>query len=82
MQYSATRDRAANVASVRFPSASPRRLGASLTGAVFLSLTGGYLDAFTWIAHDGAFMTATFASGALLGPILLLSAALLLCRRI
>jgi hypothetical protein len=35
--------------------------------AIILSVVGGYLDAFTWIAHDGVIANAQTANVVLLG---------------
>jgi len=44
-----------------------RRLEESLGVAIVLSIAGGYLDAFTWIAHDGVMANAQTANVVLLG---------------
>ena len=44
-----------------------RRLEESLGIAIVLSIAGGYLDAFTWIAHDGVMANAQTANVVLLG---------------
>jgi uncharacterized membrane protein YoaK (UPF0700 family) len=44
-----------------------RRLEESLGVAIVLSVAGGYLDAFTWIAHDGVMANAQTANVVLLG---------------
>jgi uncharacterized membrane protein YoaK (UPF0700 family) len=67
MQYSTADDGRANVASE-----SPRcrrrlRSEESFVVAIVLSVAGGCLDAFTWIAHDGVLANAQTANVVLLG---------------
>jgi uncharacterized membrane protein YoaK (UPF0700 family) len=51
----------------------------TLRVATLLSLAGGFLDAFTWIAHGGVFATERLANAAVLAPAAMLMLALVLC---
>jgi hypothetical protein len=60
-------DRPTNIASDRSPSSPALRSEESLGVAILLSVAGGFLDAFTWIAHDGVLANAQTANVVLLG---------------
>lgn len=67
MQYSATHSGAASIASIQARPDRRRQSEEALSVAVVLSVAGGYLDAFTWIAHDGVMANAQTANVVLLG---------------
>src|SRR5581483_8643936 len=60
------RSTAAAIASTRRPMATAAPRDESLRVAIVLSLAGGFLDAFTWIAHHGVMANAQTANVVLL----------------